>query len=195
MMNPWFGEALFLVGIASTIIIRAPHGGRSSKVAVVESRRGPLEVALLALMWITGVILPLVAIFTPLLSFADYPLHPVAFAMGTVVLCLGIWLFYRSHADLGRNWSISLEIRENHQLVTSGVYRLIRHPMYTAIFLTALAQALLLSNWLAGPCCFLAFLVMFALRIGREETMMLNKFGEAYGDYMNRTKRLIPHLW
>lgn len=194
-MNPWFGEALFLVGIASTIIIRAPHGGRSSKVAVVESRRGPLEIALLALMWITGVILPLVAIFTPFLSFADYPLHPGAFAMGTVVLCLGIWLFYRSHADLGRNWSISLEIREDHQLVRSGVYRLIRHPMYTAIFLTALAQALLLSNWLAGPSCFLAFLVMFALRIGREETMMLNKFGEAYGDYMNRTKRLIPHLW
>jgi protein-S-isoprenylcysteine O-methyltransferase Ste14 len=195
MMNPWFGEALFLVGIASTIIIRAPHGGRSSKVAVVESRRGPLEIALLALMWITGVILPLVAIFTPFLSFADYPLHPGAFAMGTVVLSLGIWLFYRSHADLGRNWSISLEIREDHQLVRSGVYRHIRHPMYTAIFLTALAQALLLSNWLAGPSCFLAFLVMFALRIGREETMMLNKFGEAYGDYMNRTKRLIPHLW
>jgi protein-S-isoprenylcysteine O-methyltransferase Ste14 len=146
-------------------------------------------------MWITGMILPLVAIFTPFLSFADYPLHPGAFAMGTVVLCLGIWLFYRSHADLGRNWSISLEIREDHQLVRSGVYRLIRHPMYTAIFLTALAQALLLSNWLAGPSCFLAFLVMFALRIGREETMMLNKFGEAYGDYMNRTKRLIPHLW
>ena len=194
-MNPWFGEALFLVGIASTIIIRAPHGGRSSKVAVVESRRGPLEIALLALMWITGVILPLVAIFTPFLSFVDYPLHPGAFAMGTVVLSLGIWLFYRSHADLGRNWSISLEIREDHQLVRSGVYRHIRHPMYTAIFLTALAQALLLSNWLAGPSCFLAFLVMFALRIGREEAMMLNKFGEAYGDYMNRTKRLIPHLW
>jgi protein-S-isoprenylcysteine O-methyltransferase Ste14 len=195
MMNPWFGKALMLVSIASTIIIRAPHGGRSRKVAVVESRKGPLETALLALMWIVGMILPLVAIFTSFLSFADYPLHPVALAIGTVVLCLGIWLFYRSHADLGKNWSISLEIRENHQLVTSGVYRLIRHPMYTAIFLTALAQALLLSNWLAGPSCFLAFLVMFALRIGREETMMLNKFGEAYGDYMNRTKRLIPHLW
>jgi len=194
-MNPWFGKAMFLVGIAATVIIRAPHGGRSRKVAVVESRKGPLEIALLALMWITGMILPLVAIFTPFLSFADYPLHPVVFAMGTVVLCLGTWLFYRSHADLGKNWSLSLEIRENHQLVTSGVYRVIRHPMYTAIFLTALAQALLLSNWLAGPACFLAFLVMFALRIGREETMMLNKFGEAYSDYMNRTQRLIPHVW
>jgi protein-S-isoprenylcysteine O-methyltransferase Ste14 len=194
-MNPWFGKAMFLVGIASTIIIRAPHGGRSRKVAVVESRKSALDIALLALMWIAGMILPLVAIFTPLLSFADYPLHPIAFAIGTVVLCLGMWLFYRSHADLGENWSVSLEIRENHQLVTSGVYRLMRHPMYTAIFLTALAQALLLSNWLAGPSCLLAFLVMLAVRLGREETMMLNKFGEAYGEYMKRTKRLIPHLW
>ena len=194
-MNPWFGKAMFLVGIASTIIIRAPHGGRSRKVTVVESRKSPLDIALLALMWIAGMILPLVAIFTPLLSFADYPLHPIAFAIGTVVLCLGMWLFYRSHADLGENWSVSLEIRENHQLVTSGVYRLMRHPMYTAIFLTALAQALLLSNWLAGPSCLLAFLVMLAVRLGREETMMLNKFGEAYGEYMKRTKRLIPHLW
>ena len=40
-MNPWFGKAMFLVGIASTVIIRAPHGGRSRKVAVVESRKGP----------------------------------------------------------------------------------------------------------------------------------------------------------
>ena len=67
--------------------------------------------------------------------------------------------------------------------------------MYTAIFLLAFAQALLLSNWLAGPSCLLAFLLMFVLRIGGEEQMMLKKFGEAYADYRNRTNRLIPHLW
>lgn len=126
-MNPWFGKALFLVSIVSTMIIRAPHGGRSRKVAVVESRKGGLEIALLALMWIAAMILPLIAIFTPLLSFADYPLYPVAFAIGVVVLCPEIWLFYRAHADLGKNWSISLEIREDHQLVMSGVYRLLLH--------------------------------------------------------------------
>jgi protein-S-isoprenylcysteine O-methyltransferase Ste14 len=66
--------------------------------------------------------------------------------------------------------------------------------MYAAIFLQALAQALLLSNWLAGPSFLLAFLLMFVLRIGGEEQMMLEKFGEAYADYANRTDRLIPHL-
>jgi hypothetical protein len=85
-MNPWFGKSLMLLSLVSTVIIRAPHGGRSRKVAVAESRMGRLEIALLALMWIAAMILPLVAIFTPFLSFADYPLHPVAFTIGVVVL-------------------------------------------------------------------------------------------------------------
>lgn len=194
-MNPWFGKALILISIISTVIIRVPHAGRSRKVAVVESRKDRLETVLLALMWIAVVILPLVAIFTPLLEFADYPLHPVAFTLGVVVLCPGLWLFYRSHADLGKNWSISLEIREDHRLVSSGVYRLIRHPMYTAIFLQASAQTFLLPNWLAGPSCLLAFLLMFVFRVGREEQMMHKIFGAAYADYMKQTKRLIPYLW
>jgi protein-S-isoprenylcysteine O-methyltransferase Ste14 len=194
-MNPWFGKVLMLISIVSTVIIRAPHAGRSRKVVIVESRKGRLEIVLLALMWTAVMILPLVAIFTSFLSFADYPLHPVAFIIGVGVLCPGLWLFYSSHADLGKNWSISLEIREDHQLVTSGVYCLIRHPMYTAIFLQAFAQVFLLSNWLAGPSCLLAFLPMFVLRVGREEQMMHETFGEAYADYMNQTNRLIPHLW
>ncbi len=194
-MNPWFGKALVLLSMVSIVIIRAPHGRRNSKIAVVESRKGCLEIALLALMWFAVMILPLAAILTPVLSFADYPLHPLAFSIGVIALCAGLWLFHRSHADLGRNWSISLEIRENHQLVTSGVYRLIRHPMYTAIFLQAIAQGLLLSNWFAGPSCLFAFLFMFAVRVGAEERMMQEKFGDAYINYVRRTQRLIPRLW
>jgi protein-S-isoprenylcysteine O-methyltransferase Ste14 len=101
----------------------------------------------------------------------------------------------RSHADLGINWSISLELRENHRLVTCGVYRRIQHPMYTAIFLQAIAQALLLPNWLAGPACLIAFLFMLPLRIRPEESMMLEKFGGDYVSYIGRTKRLIPSVW
>lgn len=67
--------------------------------------------------------------------------------------------------------------------------------MYTAIFLLALAQAFLLSNWIAGPFCVLAFLLTFALRIGPEERMMLETFGNDYDAYSKRTKRLIPNVW
>jgi protein-S-isoprenylcysteine O-methyltransferase Ste14 len=77
-------------------------------------------------------------------------------------------------------------------VVTSGVYRRIRHPMYTAIALYSIAQALLLPNWIAGPSSLLAFIVLFVLRVNVEEQMMLEHFGDEYAAYMNRTKRLFP---
>ena len=194
-MNPWFGKTVFLAGLICVAIIRAPHGRRSGNVKVVESRKGRLEIALLALVWVAMVILPLISIASPLLSFADYPLTALRFCLGIVCLAPGLWLFYRSHADLGTNWSVSLELREEHKLVTHGVYRHIRHPMYTAIFLQAIAQAFLLPNWVAGPSCLLAFLLMLALRLGPEERMMLEAFGDDYAAYIGRTKRLIPNVW
>jgi protein-S-isoprenylcysteine O-methyltransferase Ste14 len=194
-MNPWLGNALVLVGIIGTAAIRAPHGRRSGKVTVVESRRSRWEVTLLALMWIAMMILPVVSMVTPLLSFADYPLRVVPWFLGTVCLVFGLWFFYRSHADLGTNWSISLELRDGHKLVTNGVYEHIRHPMYTALFLIAVAQALLLPNWLAGPSCLVAFLLMLTFRIGPEEQMMRDRFGDEYVAYVGRTKRLIAGVW
>lgn len=194
-MNPWFGKAAFLFQLVAIMIIRTPHGRRVGRLQVVHSRKGRLEVMLLALMWIATTILPLLSIFTPLLSFADHALHPVAFAGGLVSLAAGLWLLHRSHADLGSNWSISLEIREHHQLVSHGVYARIRHPMYTALFLQALAQGLLLPNWLAGPAYFVGFLLMFSLRVTGEERMMLERFGDEYRAYCGRTNRLIPGVW
>ena len=194
-MSPWLGKTAFLIGVVAMMIIRAPHGIRSRKIRVAESRKGRFEVALLALMWIATLILPLTSIATPLLSFADYALYPAAFVLGIICLALGLWFFYRSHADLGVNWSISLELREDHRLITFGVYRRIRHPMYAAIFLQAIAQALLLPNWLAGPAYMFAFSVTFPLRVRSEETMMLKKFGDEYRAYTTRTKRLIPNVW
>jgi protein-S-isoprenylcysteine O-methyltransferase Ste14 len=194
-MNPWFGKILVLFGIVSTVAIRAPHGKRHKKINIVEKRMGSLEIGLLTLMWIAMMILPILAIFTPLLSFADYGLYPVPFVIGVVFLIAGQWLFFRSHSDLGENWAVSLEIHEGHTLITQGVYEHIRHPMYAANFLQALAQAFLLDNWIAGPSCFAAFLMLFTLRVRAEEQMMLQKFGEEYTRYKRATKSLIPYVW
>jgi protein-S-isoprenylcysteine O-methyltransferase Ste14 len=108
---------------------------------------------------------------------------------------LGLWLLYRSHADLGTNWSITLEVREKHQLVTHGVYRHLRHPMYLALLLYASGQALVLPNWVAGPSYLVALLFLFALRVGPEERMMVEEFGKDYEAYVARTKRFVPGVW
>ena len=114
---------------------------------------------------------------------------------GVACLAVGLWLFYRSHADLGTNWSITLEVREQHRLVTQGVYRRIRHPMYLALFVYSIGQAFAIPNWVAGPSYLVAFAILFALRVGAEERMMLERFGDAYAAYMARTKRLVPGVW
>ena len=109
-------------------------------------------------------------------------------------MLFALWLFWRSHADLGQNWSVSLEVCKDHQLVTAGTYKWIRHPMYLSIWLWCLAQSLLLSNWLAGPSSLILFGVMYFLRTPREEQMMREFFGQQYVDYMSRTGRLFPRL-
>ena len=193
-MDPWYAKAVVLAGSVVLVAIRAPHGHRSRSVKVVRSLKGPRESILLTLAWVSF-FLPLVWIATPRLAFADYPLRPLPLAAGTAFMALGLWIFYRSHADLGTNWSITLEVRENHRLVTAGVYRRVRHPMYLALILLSLGQALVLPNWVAGPAYLVSFAILLAFRLGPEERMMLDEFGGDYDAYRARTKRLFPGVW
>src|SRR5215469_7068192 len=193
-MNPAIAKLVILVATIAMIVIRAPHGRRSRMVPVERRRQSTLDLALLAFAWIAFASL-LVWIATPVFSFADYPLHAVPLVIGSVCLAASLWLFYRSHADLGTNWSITLELREHHQLVTHGVYRSLRHPMYTSLLIYSVGQALVVPNWLVGPSYAVAVLLLVALRLRPEERMMLEKFGHEYEDYRATTNRLIPGLW
>ena len=139
-----------------------------------------------------GVVLPLLWMIFDIFSFADFPLHPAAFAFGCAVLVAGLWLLKRSHEDLGTNWSVSLEVKENHTLTSEGVYKYIRHPMYSSLFLYSASQAFLLPNWIVGPAGVVTFALLYFLRVGSEEQMMREKFGQDYEAYMRRTNRLIP---
>jgi protein-S-isoprenylcysteine O-methyltransferase Ste14 len=193
-MNTWIAKAVILVATVVMIVIRAPHGQRSRSVKIAKNRKGPLEVMLLILAML-GFIMPLIWIASPVFSFAEYPLGMAPLVAGTACFIAGLWLFHRSHSDLGTNWSITLQVRESHRLVTEGIYRHIRHPMYTALFLYSVGQLLVLPNWVAGPSYLMTFGILFALRIQAEEKMMLDEFGADYESYMARTKRLLPHVW
>ena len=193
-MNPWIAKAVILAAIIAMIAIRAPHGQRNRTVRIAKDRKGRLEVALLVLAMI-GFSMPIIWIASPVLSFAEYPLRPLPLAVGIVCFVVGLWLFQRSHADLGTNWSITLQVREDHRLVSHGVYRRVRHPMYAALFLYSVGQLLALPNWLAGPSYLVTFGILFALRVRAEEGMMLEEFGAGYAAYMAGTKRLMQGVW
>jgi protein-S-isoprenylcysteine O-methyltransferase Ste14 len=119
----------------------------------------------------------------------------VPLSVGVVCLAVGLWLFARSHADLATNWSITLEVRDKHRLVTQGIYRALRHPMYSALLLYSFGQALVVPNWIAGPSYGVAMSHLVAFRLGPEERMMREEFGKDYEAYLGRTKRLVPGIW
>ena len=148
----------------------------------------------MALAFLGMQVLPLIYVFTSWLGFANYRLPIWAGIVGAVLFAFAVWLLWRSHVDLGRNWSPGLELRENHALVTDGVYRHIGHPMYASHLLWAVAQGLLLQNWIAGWIFLVVGTALYVLRVRREEQMMLGQFGEAYREYMRRTGRLVPRV-
>jgi protein-S-isoprenylcysteine O-methyltransferase Ste14 len=193
-MNPWIAKVIVLAGTLTMIAIRAPHGRRSRNVKVAKSRKTSLETGLLVLAWI-GFFIPLIWIASPILSFAEYRLGLGPLVAGVMCFVIGLWLLYRSHADLGTNWSVTLEVREQHRLITQGIYRRIRHPMYFALVVYSLGQALVIPNWVAGPANLVAFTILFALRVHAEEQMMTDVFGDEYTTYAARTKRLVPGVW
>lgn len=187
-----FWNLIFLLGLLAYVVIRGIFEQRVKGTATALSRSDGRERALLLLMFIGGLLLPLLYLFSDWLKFADYRLPVFVPWCGVAAMLTALWLFWRSHVDLGRNWSRTLEIRQEHQLVTHGVYGSIRHPMYAAIWLFSFAQGLLLENWLAGWAAFVAFGVMYFVRVPREERMMRERFGTAYRGYQQRTGRIFP---
>lgn len=169
----------------------AHRGQRAAPVA--KSRKGLVERLILALVTL-GFVLPLIWIATPFLAMADYPQHDVQYIIGVACYVAGLTLLYWSHRSLGESWSISLELREAHRLVTHGAYARIRHPMYFALLLYGLGQALVLPNWIAGPSYLIATSLLVALRLVPEERMMREAFDD-YRAYADRTARIIPGVW
>ena len=134
--------------------------------------------------------------FSPWLDFADFPFRmPHAFRIvGVAFFVFAIWLLHRSHADLGGQWSPTVSFKTGHALVTEGVYKRVRHPMYAAHVPWGIAQALLLRNLIAGPLAMRLGVAFMVLRILREDLAMIDEFGDAYRRYMKTTGRLLPRF-
>jgi protein-S-isoprenylcysteine O-methyltransferase Ste14 len=110
---------------------------------------------------------------------------------GVVLALISVGLFAWTHVVLGRFWSPYLQLRPGHRLIAEGPYARIRHPMYSAILGWMISLGLVGANWIPFVFATLSGL-NFRLRIGGEEEMMLQQFGDEYRAYMKRTGRLLP---
>ena len=187
-------EFIYVIGFVAGSVVRKMYVGGHRQNKIATDREVGLDIFLLVIVSIGFIAVPFVYLLTGWLDFADYELPSWAGWVGTVVFAGALVLLWRSHVDLGRNWSAKMEIREEHTLVTEGVYKYIRHPMYSAHFLWAIAQVLLLHNWIAGPAFLVTSVPLYLFRIPVEERMMLDRFGEEYKLYINRTGRMFPRL-
>ena len=132
---------------------------------------------------------------TPWVDFAGMPFPQWLRWLGALINALGIVLFAWSHLALGNNWTAVMALAKEHEMVESGPYRYIRHPMYLAFFVTGAGFFILSANWLLGIVYFLPLMVMYVTRASREEQMMIERFGDQYREYMKRTGRLLPRLF
>jgi protein-S-isoprenylcysteine O-methyltransferase Ste14 len=194
-MTPFVAKLVWWAGIIGWYAIRYPHQRRSRKTPIAWRGELTREGILLTISFAGLFLLPAIYVTAGEPRVADYAFHPLLAWFGTAVFAVALIGFYLTHRDLGRFWSVTLEIRQTHRLVTTGIYRRVRHPMYAAFFLWAVAQALLLPNWIAGPAGLVGFGILFGLRVGREELMMEATFGDAYRAYAARTWRVVPGVF
>lgn len=186
----------WVLGVIAWYVLRIPFQRKARRQSVKDARhRNMRDMTLLSISTLGLGIVPAIYAATGWPAAASYPISLVQVVAGVIVFLLALRLFWRTHAAIGKDWSVTLEIKEQHKLVTDGIYARVRHPMYSAFFLWALAQLLLLPNLVAGPAGLVGFGILFFFRVGREEKMMREAFGAEYDDYMRRTKRIIPGIY
>jgi protein-S-isoprenylcysteine O-methyltransferase Ste14 len=183
---------IYFAGIVIQVIIRAPFDRMRRQGKINESRVTSQEKIALTLLSLGSGIFPIIYAVTHWLDFANYILPTWAGWLGVVILAGTLIVFWRAHADLGINWSPSLEIREKHELITRGNYGVIRHPMYASQWLWVIAQPLLLQNWVAGILNIPLFFIFYTMRVKAEEQLMLEQFGGQYRSYMEQVGGVFP---
>jgi protein-S-isoprenylcysteine O-methyltransferase Ste14 len=115
------------------------------------------------------------------------------FWIGAALTLAGLLFSVWARVRLGRNWSAYVTVKEGHELVTDGPYRLARHPIYTGLLLGFIGSALALGQWRGIVAVALAIFALWR-KSRLEEQWMRERFGQAYDDYARRVSAIIPFV-
>ena len=202
-MDPLWFKYLYLMGVLCTYLVRISGVSKSARHSKKEDMLSPKDkvrregvlISVIMLFWFAASqVLPILYTFKNAFSFAEVSRPFWVGILGIVIFIFALWLLWRAHHDLGKNWSSTVQIRSEQSLVTQGIYHFLRHPIYSAHILWGLAQAFMLPNWLAGWGGLLFIIPVFLIRIPNEEKTMVDQFGEAYIEYMKRVGGVFPKL-
>ena len=192
-------ETIFRIFLPTLIVIFIAHRGYYVKYhskpedATVKQREEGTLSKIAGLLGMAGFVSMLAYVINPdWLSFASMSL-PLSFRWsGVGVAVISFCLLQWAQTTLANSWSDTPRMMKEQALITSGPYRMVRHPIYTAFILILGSTLLISSNWLIGLCWGLMTTLEVISRIGFEESLMLEFFGEQYREYKKQTGRLFP---
>jgi protein-S-isoprenylcysteine O-methyltransferase Ste14 len=188
----WFYESFFpVVWIAFIVYWRIKAAGTKTN-----QRREPAASGILrALTFVIVIVLlsttriPLPWLYRPLWSSGIWP-----FGVGAVITIVGLLFAVWARHHLASNWSSAVTIKQGHELITTGPYALVRHPIYTGILTGFLGTAIALSQ-VRGVIGFVLIFVVLWTKLRTEEEWMRSQFGETYVTYADKTAALVPYLF
>lgn len=194
-------ELIYRILIALLLVAFVAHRAYHTRKAAhkstpaVETMPKNMVSTVAGLLSVLALVSTLVYVFFPaLISWATLPFPGWLRWLGVFLSLAGFILLEWAHRALGRNWSDQPRITETQQLVTSGPYHWIRHPIYAAFFLILGSMFLISANWLIGLFWISSVALEGAARMRYEEQAMEKRFGETYQEYMRKTGRILPRL-
>lgn len=162
----------------------------------LKKREGGFDSKLAGLFGLIGFISTLAFVINPgWLSWSNLVLPTWLHWAGILTALSGFFLLQWAQNSLGKSWSDTPRMMKEQALITSGPYRVIRHPIYTTFILILGSTLFISANWLIGLSWIGMTVLEIISRIRFEESLMLEYFGNQYREYMQRTGRLLPKLY
>jgi protein-S-isoprenylcysteine O-methyltransferase Ste14 len=179
-----------LVAACQMILLPDSFQGGMGKTEKFVPRQRIVRIAVTLLLFLGLVLVP----FTDRRSLLVMPENPGLRWIGLALAVLGLGLIFWSGLTLGRFYSQEVTLQEGHRLITSGAYRLVRHPRYLGILFLGIGSSLLFGSWVGLALTALA-MAFVLFRIRDEEALMHREFGAEWEAYCRKSNKLIPYLW
>jgi len=167
--------------------------GITSKQTVQSRSEGPSRIAVW-IVWLAWWLLLTHGFGMEILSVRFVPQTTIASYAGLAITVAGLALSVWARIQIGRNWSGLIQVKEGHQLMHTGSYAIVRHPIYSGFMLATLGTAIAFGE-ISGLLAFVMILAAWGYKSRLEETAMIEHFGAEYESYRRKVKRLIPFIW
>ncbi len=181
---------LLWFGFAATFLTRSRPG---SSTDAAKAPRSWVGLILQSVAYMPVWAIRRVPVFSPLID-SYYVLNIVLQIVAVVLGGVSVWLVMAAVKELGRQWSLEARLIEGHKLVTTGVYRIVRHPIYTAMLGMLVATGIAFSRWYVLLVSVAVFVVGTRIRTVFEERLLHEAFGQEFEDFRAKVPGLIPFL-